>query len=210
MEDLQKRLNESEFSWTSANVFQNRKEGPSSFQVIKGNDTTRVADVIQLPIRAADTIAATLGIFGVTIPSNPKDYVYYSDYLLEAQTAYVTLQAKQSDIIFGLTHLEIEQDTEVAKELPNVPLIMGGHEHDNMLVPVNNSVIAKADANAKTAYIHRCTYNVRSKKLYIDSYLMPITNKVASSKRVQKVVEKWDTILNEKIEILCSKMSNKN
>ncbi|WP_263649846.1 bifunctional metallophosphatase/5'-nucleotidase [Rasiella rasia] len=198
-EDLQKRLNESEFAWTSANVFQNTEEGPRSFQIIKGADTTRVPEVFQFQIKRADTVAASVGILSVTLDSNPQDYVYYSDYLLEAKTAFVTLKAKKSDLIFGLTHVDVLQDIALAKSLPELQFIMGGHEHDAMLVPVDNAIIAKADANAKTAYIHKFVYNLKTKKLVIDSHLMPITDMVASSPSVAKVVDKWSAILDEKI-----------
>ncbi|HBR52919.1 MAG TPA: bifunctional metallophosphatase/5'-nucleotidase [Flavobacteriaceae bacterium] len=203
-EDLQKRLNESEFSWTSANVFQNTDDGPSSFQVYRNADTVRVPDVYQFQIKRADTVAATVGIFSVTLDSNPREYVYYSDYLFEAKTAFVTLKAKGADMIFGLTHLSLEQDKEVARSLPEVPFIMGGHEHNHMLVPVETSIIAKADANAKTIYVHSFTYNMKTKKLEIDSQLMPITDRVASSPRVKAVVTKWNDILDEKIKEVIS------
>ncbi|MDX1462308.1 MAG: metallophosphoesterase, partial [Marinirhabdus sp.] len=145
--DFQKRLNESDFQWTSANVFQQTDEGPTSFYTYRNGDTLRIPDVFQLPIKRADTTAASIGVFSVTLDSNPQEYVYYSDYLLEAKTAYSTLKGKQADIVIGLTHLDIDQDKELAELFRDVPLIMGGHEHNHMLVPVDKTVIAKADAN---------------------------------------------------------------
>jgi 5'-nucleotidase / UDP-sugar diphosphatase len=199
-EELQMRLNESEFDWTSANVFQQTEAGPSSFFTIKNGDSTRVSDTYTIQVKKADTTALSVGVFSVTIDSNPKNYVYYSDYLLEAKTAYLTLEAKKADVILGLTHLSLSQDKEVAKALPAVPLLMGGHEHYNMLVTVDNTRIAKADANAKTVYIHTFTYNLENKNLSLDSDLFPITDKVPSSPKVKAVVDTWNTILEEKIK----------
>lgn len=199
-EDLQKRLNESEFPWTSANVFQQTEAGPTSFYVIKNGDSTRVSDTYTFQIKKADTTALKVGLFSVTIDSNPQEYVYYSDYLIEANTAVLTLEAQKAAIILGLTHLTLAQDTEVAKALPQVPLLMGGHEHNNMFVPVNNTTITKADANAKTVYVHTFTYNLEDKKLKIVSELVPITDKTASSPKVKAVVDTWNSILDEKIK----------
>lgn len=199
-EDLQKRLNESKFAWTSANVFQQTEEGPTSFFTIKEGDSTRVADTYTFQVKKADTTALTVGLFSVTLDSNPQKYVYYSDYLLEAKTAYLTLEAKKTDVILGLTHLSLLQDKEVAKALPAVPLLMGGHEHNNMFVIEDNTIIAKADANAKTVYIHTFTYDVKRKKLKIASELFPITDKVASSPKVKAVVDTWNAILDENIK----------
>jgi len=199
-EDLQKRLNESEFAWTSANVFQQTEAGPTSFYTIKNGDSTRVSDTYTFQIKKADTTALTVGIFSVTIDSNPQDYVYYSDYLVEATTAVLTLEAQKADVVLGLTHLALAQDTQVAKALPQIPLLMGGHEHNAMFVPVNSTNIAKADANAKTVYVHTFSYNLEHKKLQIYSELVPITDKTASSPKLKAVVDAWNKILDEKIK----------
>ncbi len=198
--ELQKRLNESEFAWTSANVFQQTDVGPTSFYTIKNGDSTRISDTYTFQIKKADTTALNVGLFSVTIDSNPQEYVYYSDYLIEANTAVLTLEAQRADIILGLTHLTLAQDTEVAKTLPQVPLLMGGHEHNNMFVTVNNTAIAKADANAKTVYVHTVTYDLEHKKFEIASELVSITDKTPSSPKVKAVVDTWNSILDEKIK----------
>lgn len=106
----------------------------------------------------------------------------------------------QSDITIGFTHLTIDQDKELLKYLPNLPLIMGGHEHNNMLVTNNGGVIAKADANAKTVYIHTLTYNVHTKQLNIDSHLMPIDDTTPSKPSVKAIVDKWNSVLDAQIK----------
>jgi 2',3'-cyclic-nucleotide 2'-phosphodiesterase (5'-nucleotidase family) len=141
-----------------------------------------------------------IGFFGVTIDSNPKDFVYYSDYLLESKAAVNTLEMSGSDIIIGLTHLKLAQDVMVAEASPNIDFMMGGHEHNNMLIPTKGASIAKADANAKSVYVHTLVYNLDSKKLVISSELVSVTDKVPSLPRVQKVVLKWDAILEQEIK----------
>jgi len=199
-EDFQKRLNEANFPWTSANVYQQNEDGPSSFYVVKEGDSTRVSETHIFPIKHGDSTIVQIGLFSVTIASNPQEYVYYSDYLLEAKTAYNALQNKKADVILGLTHLDIDQDILVAKNLPSIPLIMGGHEHHNMLVPVGTTTIAKADANAKTVYVHTLTYNTLTKKVTVASELISIDDTVAASPKVKAVVDKWSQVLEEKIK----------
>lgn len=199
-EDFQKRLNEATFPWTSANVYQQTKEGPSSFYVIKEGDSVRIPETYVLPVKQGDSTVLKVGLFSVTIDSNPQDYVYYSDYLLEAKTAYNTLQNKQVDVVLGFTHLAIEGDIKLATSLPDIPLIMGGHEHNNMLVPVGTTKIAKADANAKTVYVHTLTYTTNNKKITVQSDVVRINDKVASNLEVKKVVDKWNLVLEEKIK----------
>ena len=91
-----------------------------------------------------------LVLSGVCIPSNPKEYVLYTDMFNSIQKEYESIKDKV-DVVIGLTHVKIEHDREIARLLPNIPLIMGGHEHDHKNEMVGNVKITKADANAKTA-----------------------------------------------------------
>jgi len=62
-------------------------------------------------------------------------------------------------------------------------------------------VETKADANAKTIYIHTLVYNIKTKELVIDSELFFIDRKIASKPEITTIVNKWLGILNLKINI---------
>ncbi|MAY22739.1 MAG: bifunctional metallophosphatase/5'-nucleotidase [Flavobacteriaceae bacterium] len=199
-EALQKRLNESNFYWTSANCFQQLEDGPRSFYFERGGDSIYVPETYTLSLMDKDSTQLDVGFFGVTLPSNPQDFVYYADIFLEAGSAYSKLQMQQSDLIVGLTHLEIEQDKELAERFPGISFIMGGHEHNNMLVEAGNAKIAKADANAKTIYIHTLTFNKNTQSLTIDSHLFPIDETIAEKPSVKAIVNKWEVVLDNEIK----------
>ena len=118
---------------------------------------------------------------------------------VKARAAYAAIK-DSVDVVFGLTHVKINNDKRIAKLLPNIPLIMGGHEHTNKYEKIGNSIITKADANAKTAYIHRITYDKKTKKAIIDSKLQEITDSIVSDQKVGEIVDKWQTILTTKIK----------
>jgi len=77
---------------------------------------------------------------------------------------------------------------------------MGGHEHYAMLVDVGASKVAKADANAKTIYIHTIAYNTKTKAIAINSELFFIDAKIAAQPKVEAIVNKWVSILDLKIK----------
>lgn len=198
--DLQKRMNESNFYWTSANCYQQGPDGPRSFYFLRDNDTIYVPETYSLNISDTDGTKAEVGFFSVTLNSNPQDFVYYSDALLEAGSAYATLQMQQVDLIMGLTHQEIERDIDVANKYPQISFIMGGHEHTHTLLEAGNAKIAKADANAKTIYIHDFTYDKKSNQLKIDSELFSINKNIAEKEDVKAIVDKWEQILEAQIK----------
>jgi len=145
-----------------------------------------------LTVTDTDQEIAKVGLFGVLLNSNPKDYVKYSDALTTAAQEVATLDP-QVDMIVAITHLAVSQDRQLASQQPNIDLILGGHEHENMAVEVdaNSPTIYKADANARSAYIHRITYYLDTKKLDIQSELKRLTADIPDDPEVAKVVNNW-------------------
>ncbi|RMA58038.1 bifunctional metallophosphatase/5'-nucleotidase [Ulvibacter antarcticus] len=200
---LQNRLNESNFIWTSANVKQITSKGKEVFMVKNDIGNIPIKETYILTIEDKEGDRVKVGFFSVTTPTNPVEFVAYGDVILEGVRAYNELIDKV-DFVVGFTHLSLEEDKALANKLPDLQLIMGGHEHYGMLVPVNNTIIAKADANAKTIYIHTLTYNKKTKNLKIDSHLMPVDDKISSSPKVKALVDKWNDILDKNIKEVIS------
>lgn len=199
-EDLQKRMNESEFEWISANCFEQLEDGPRSFHFFTPEgDAIPVPETYSLKMKDNDGTQIEVGLFSVTLDSNPQDFVYYSDVLLESRSACNSLEMQQVDVILGMTHVTIDEDVMIAKTLPQIRFIMGGHEHSNMLVDSGNARIAKADANAETIYIHNFEYDKSNDKLDIQSKLFPITNKLKEKPEVKAIVDKWEAILMKQV-----------
>jgi 2',3'-cyclic-nucleotide 2'-phosphodiesterase (5'-nucleotidase family) len=197
--DLQKRLNESTFPWISGNVLYKQSDSTSFFHKEINGEKEFIKGAFIKEFTDADGTKIKVGFISVCIPSNPRDYVKYSDMFKKAKQLNDALKEKV-DIVFGLTHVKIGQDKQLLEMLPNIPLIMGGHEHTNMLVPVGESVVAKADANAKTAYIHRISFDTKTKKATVVSELKEINTTIATNARVGAVVDKWQQILKVKIK----------
>ena len=196
--DLQNRINDSSFPWISSNVFNKTKDSIKPFyQEING---------LQIPIKGsfikeisdADGTNIKIGFISVCIPSNPKEYVLYTDMFNSIQKEYESIKDKV-DVVIGLTHVKIEHDREIARLLPNIPLIMGGHEHDHKNEMVGNVKITKADANAKTAYIHSINFNKKTKETSISSLLKTIDTTIVDDKKVKLVVDKWMEVMNSQI-----------
>lgn len=198
--DLQKRLNESNFNWISTNsLHQIDSTKIEAFFVEKNGVKTNIERTFIKEFKNKYGKSVKVGFIGPTINSNPKDYVNYGDFYEDSENAFNVLKNK-TDFVIGLTHLQQNQDELLAKMLPKIPLIMGGHEHTNRLVPIGNCKIAKADANAKTVYVHRLVYDVKTKKISITSELVPINDSIIEDDKVAGIVSKWEVLLDEKIK----------
>jgi len=196
--ELQSRLNESTFKWTVANLKHKIGDVTGPFYSEKEGMKTLIPETYTIHAKDADGTEVSIGIFSVCLPVNNPDYVVFTDVFEEAKKAYNKLK-DQTDVVIGMTHLAIEDDKKLAEMLPEVPLIMGGHEHFNMMVPVGNTNITKADANARTVYIHKIHFDKKTNKVSIKSTLKSIDDSIKADPEVDKVVNKWQVILNQKV-----------
>ncbi len=196
--DLQARMDESNFPWISSNIFNRTKDSIKLFyQEINGLKTPIKGSFIK-EISDKDGTQLKIGFISVCIPSNPKDYVLYKEMFSSIKKEYEIIK-NEVDVVIGLTHVKIEHDREIARLLPNIPLIMGGHEHDHKNEMIGNVKITKADANAKTAYIHTINFNKKTKETSISSLLKTIDTSIVDDKKVKLVVDKWVEVMNSQI-----------
>ncbi len=181
-EDFYKRLQESQFTWLAANVAdENGQPFPNS------------------PAHAVRKIESGgreigVGFFGVTIDKNKKDYVTYnSDYVAVAKAQVRALRDKGADIIVAITHLSLEDDRKLAAVVPEIDLVLGGHEHENyqVLSGADLTPVYKADANARTVYIHRLRFDADKNELSVTSELKLVDRSIADEPDTAAVVARW-------------------
>jgi 5'-nucleotidase/UDP-sugar diphosphatase len=201
--NLQKRLNESTFPWISANVKLKTKETEVSFYKEVNGTKQDVHKTFIKEFTDNDGTTIKVGFISVCIPSNPKKHVVYGNMFVQARASYAALKDKV-DVVFGLTHVKLANDKRIAKLIPNLPLIMGGHEHTNSLNFVGDVQISKADANAKTVFVHRISYDKKTKKTLVKSALKEIDATIKEDKKVAAIVTKWQDILNTKLKDIIS------
>ncbi len=194
--ELQERINESEFEWLGTNVLQVCGDRTYPFYRETSSGQQFIPESYSWSIQDQDGTAIDIGFFGATISSNPQDYVYYENHTTEALRTIKSLQ-QHNEVIIGLTHLSIQQDLALAKQLNAVPLMMGGHEHHHMRFEVGNTVITKADANAKSAYVHRLRHNTRTGHTTLKSELVFLNPSIALEPKTQSLVDKWMNIAYE-------------
>jgi 2',3'-cyclic-nucleotide 2'-phosphodiesterase (5'-nucleotidase family) len=199
LETLQKRIDQSTFEYTTCNAFMVKNGQTMPFtQKIKGEDRPIPKYLIREFKNPAGQ-SMKIGVLGVVLPFNQQDYVAYTDVEESFKTTLAELKP-QVDVVIALTHLAIDEDMDLAGKVSGVPLFIGGHDHVNMKHKVKNTVITKADANAKTVYIHRLQYFPATKKVELKSELKKIDDQIPDEPRTQAVVDKWSDNVNAILE----------
>lgn len=190
---LEKRIDQSQFEYMSANAYCVDGEQQRAFQ-----QNGKPVPAFSTYTFEQNGATYNVALVGVVLPFARPPYVGYKD--VEATFAEAVKAARQeNDLVIGLTHLSVDGDEALAAAVPGLPLFMGGHEHENLSRYVGQTAITKADANAKTVYIHRVTYYPDSKVSRIFSELVPINEATPEDPTTAAVVDKWQAKIGDLI-----------
>jgi 2',3'-cyclic-nucleotide 2'-phosphodiesterase (5'-nucleotidase family) len=187
--ELQDRINESNFQWISSNAFHKTNSGVVPFMY--RNKT--IPKTYVLKAKDADGTTAKIGFIGLVLPFNKADYVSYTNALDAAKETYNQLK-DSVDAVIAITHQSIQEDEILAKNIPGLAAILGGHEHDQRFEKVGNIYITKALANAKSAYVVNLRINKKKNKIKVSPKLEKLNESVATDSTTNAVVEKWQRI----------------
>lgn len=191
--ELQNRINESAFKWISTNTFHKTGNDIAAFIKYRAQGNEPFPEAYIMDLKDADGTAARIGFIGLTLPFNTASYVSYTDVFMAAQKAYDKLK-DSCDAIIAITHQLMEDDIKLAKQIPGLALIMGGHEHERHYARIGNVYITKADANARSAYMIDLSINKNNKEQVVKTDLIIVDEKIASDSAADAAVKKWTDI----------------
>jgi len=138
-----------------------------------------------------------IGLFGVMTDGYDYGFATVSDPLVAAKRAVSNLKNNLgANVILGITHLNISEDVKLVEAIESIDLVMGGHEHENYhrFRGSGFTPITKADANAKSAYVHHLTFNKKTQDLDIISDLVVIDSSFKEDPRIDSLVDYWTTL----------------
>lgn len=193
--ELKDRINESTFEWISGNTFNNVLNVATPFAKVRDGITYPFPQYILRTFKNDRGDSVRLGFISVCLPFNKSSYVVYTDPLSTAEKLYH--QIKDScDAVVAITHQAMEDDVELARRLPQLALIMGGHEHDMRMQQVGKVWVTKAHANSKSAFINRLTLVRQPNKkvtVSITPELKYLDAAVEQHAPTQQLVREWSS-----------------
>lgn len=185
-----------EFDLTEAAFRQRLAE--SKFRIVTSNVTDATGALFPGTVKTAivpvNTPAGTirLGLFGLTIDSNKQPWVRYAPALDSAKAAMAELKGK-CDAIVALTHLALQDDRELAEQVPDIDVILGGHEHENWMIERGPrfTPIVKADSNVRSVALVTLRFAKKGARPVVTSTLERIDDTVPEGPKAAAEVRKW-------------------
>ena len=136
-----------------------------------------------------------LGLIGLTTDLNRRPWVRYAPPVESAREQVAQLKGKV-DAVIALTHLSLAEDQELVAQVPEIDLVLGGHEHENVQVRRGRTFtpIVKADSNVRSAVIVTLTFGRAEARPVIAARLQVMDERIQHDPEVEGVIRKWTGI----------------
>lgn len=149
----------------------------------------------------------TVAVLGLTtketpIVTHPKNVVGLT-FLdpVEVASQLVPSLRSQADLVVVLSHLGFDEDVRLARTVPGIDVIVGGHSHTRLDEPVQvgDTVIVQANEYGKFLGYLKLTVD-EGRIVDAVGQLLPITADAPVHLSVQGVVDRWDEQLGARLD----------
>jgi 2',3'-cyclic-nucleotide 2'-phosphodiesterase (5'-nucleotidase family) len=205
---LNKRVADSQFTWLNANLDFSGCSGMKSL----ATQSKVVRDGVVL-----DVNGIKLGLFGIGLtpgkmngePASDK-YPVYQDEGEAARRSIKYLRDNGAEFVVGVTHLPWQDDQNLIATLGSngLDLIVGGHDHSNMVLRDKDQLARafKADADARTVWRIDVDMSVPGKPV-VRPQLISLNEAIPPDPDVQKRSQSWSDRAEAAI---CDKVRHSN
>lgn len=134
----------------------------------------------------------------VTHPRNAEGLVFH-DPIAIAKMVAERLRPRV-DILIVLSHLGYPLEVELAKAVPELDVIVGGHSHTELKVAeeVNGVILVQADEYANNlGFLYLDVQDGRI--VDYEGFLIPVTAEIPKHPGVQAIIDRWNAELQERL-----------
>jgi 5'-nucleotidase len=170
----------------------------SHFKMVSSNVTDATGALFPNTVRSAIVPVKTthgtvrLGLIGLTIDANKQPWVRYAPPIDAAEKAIAEIKGRY-DVLVALTHLSVAGDQDLVEHVPDIDLVLGGHEHENYVLErgTNFTPIVKADANVRTLAIVTVTVPGHGRRPTVSTRIHRVDDRMKDGPKTSAEVKKW-------------------
>jgi 5'-nucleotidase / UDP-sugar diphosphatase len=203
-EELKKRIGESNFSWLASNIIDLQQKP------ISGTKKTFIYDLGEIKIGFIGLICSEAREI-----SKVGEDLYFLPIVETAKECCLELSRKKVDLIILLSHLNLEDTKSLAKEVPQINLILGGHKGEIVSFQENETIIynIKEEANVlcridllleKKMAVDRSRINIIPSFRILSGVGVKPADKIME--KIEFYQQKYHNLLFEKLAILKNDM----
>ncbi len=188
------RMRESRFTWVSANVL---------------DPTTGLPFGGAAPFVLRKFGGARVAFFGLVTPqtrtlSRGAAGLPFLDPVQAAKDVVERARRARADVIVALTHQDMADDERLAAAVPEIDLILGGHEHMPLDARVGRTLILKTGADAVSLGRIDMTITTGRNIRRVESKweLIPITDEIPEKAEVAAIVTRYQNSMAAQLDVI--------
>lgn len=125
-----------DFPWLLTNVFDSKTEKPlgeTLDHVIVEHEGVKIGIIGLAEQEWLDTIVSL----------EDDDYIY-EDFIKSARKWCKKLREQDCELVIALTHMRMPNDKKLTSKVPDLDLVLGGHDHMSAMVNINDTMLCKS------------------------------------------------------------------
>ena len=204
--------NKCQFPWLLTNVFETKT----------AEDGQKVVIAECLDHVILDHSGVKIGVIGLAeadwldcLPGLDEDDFLYEDFIESAKKWNQKLRDQGCELVIALTHMRMPNDKKLAEAVPELDLILGGHDHCSDVVGIHGNMLAKSGTDFREFSIITMTVHAdqatidsepetsivnKDKHLIARHKKVEITKEFAPHEGLQKTIDEYWVELDKKLE----------
>jgi len=127
---------------------------------------------------------------------NPEE-VEYTDYVEAARNLTTELKQKGCEYVIALTHMRTPNDIRLAENVPEVDLILGGHDHVYEKTKVNGTFVLKSGTDFRQ--FSKVTLDFSKEPIQVEIEAVDVTKSYEPDNELDKALEKYTGVVKGKM-----------
>jgi len=137
---------------------------------------------------------------------DPED-VEYTDYVTEGLRLAKELRAEGVDYVIALTHMRWPSDIRLAENVPEIDLILGGHDHDFGIKEVNGKMIIKSGTDFRNYAVVTLEFSGNNNSVNVDVQEASVDSGIPEDEEVKSIVEQFNKLVGEKMDVVLGQIA---
>lgn len=125
----------------------------------------------------------------------------YQDFIKAAQQAVPELKAKGAQVIIALTHMAMADDEQLATSVPDIDLIVGGHDHEPMWKVVGGTLIWKTGSDWRNLGLLK-VYPMKGTKTLVIPQELVVNAKISEQPEMKALVSNYSSQLDKGLAVI--------
>lgn len=177
-EDLIKKSN---FPWLLSNIFDSDTSKP-----LLNVPTKLIIDLDDVKI---GIFALAEKDWAMSLSCIDAEDIIYESYVEVSRKLVKELRDDKCEIVIALTHMRWKNDVNLAKKVPEIDLILGGHDHEYETRNVNGNWVIKSGSDFKELSVIEIDISEKIKLRKIEKII--IDSQVPENNRIKEMVDSY-------------------